>query len=136
MRRQRERLDRAVAALRRESAAAVEADRARFGTAARRLAGSGTGAVRSLGRDLPETRRRLARAARTAQATLRAQAEGIAARLRALDYRKTLERGYSLVWGEADELVRSARSLGAGERIRVRFHEGEVAAEVKDGGEK
>lgn len=72
----------------------------------------------------------IARAART---TLRREREWIQATeetVAGLGVRETLRRGFALVTDEDGRVVRSAAALSAGDSVRVRFADGEVAATV------
>jgi exodeoxyribonuclease VII large subunit len=56
-------------------------------------------------------------------------------RLDALSPLAVLARGYAVAYREgSDAAIREAASLSIGDRIRVRFHRGEIAAVVRGGG--
>jgi exodeoxyribonuclease VII large subunit len=58
-----------------------------------------------------------------------------AGRLESLSPLAVLDRGYALVWREVGgELVRDAKDLSSGDRLRLRFARGETWARVEDGG--
>jgi exodeoxyribonuclease VII large subunit len=55
--------------------------------------------------------------------------------LGAYDYRRQLERGYSVTRDESGRVVRSASELRAGDRMRTRLADGEVASIVSADGD-
>jgi exodeoxyribonuclease VII large subunit len=55
--------------------------------------------------------------------------------LGAYDYRRQLERGYSVTRDESGRVVRSASELRAGDRMRTRLADGEVASIVSTDGD-
>ncbi len=68
------------------------------------------------------------------QATLRerrAVLEGMAARLESVSPMRVLARGYVLVRDERGHAVTAAAALGAGQRLRLAFADGERAVEVR-----
>ncbi len=71
----------------------------------------------AIGRRLAQAQRRL---------------EPLAVRLDALSPLKVLERGYSIVQAEDGRIVKRATDAPAGASIRVRLHEGSLAALVQD----
>jgi exodeoxyribonuclease VII large subunit len=83
-------------------------------------------------------RRRSAAAERSAAAALRGRREALrraAVALRAHDPERTLERGYALAEDAAGEPVTSAAAALAARRVRLRFADGGVGAEIdRDGG--
>ena len=58
--------------------------------------------------------------------------QGLAGRLDALSPLRVLARGYSVTFDERGHVVTRSGQVAAGERLRVRLHEGELAAEVLD----
>ena len=67
----------------------------------------------------------------------RASLEGCADRLQALSPLAVLARGYAVAWREGTrKALTSAKEVGVGDRIRLRLHEGEVGAVVREGGRK
>jgi exodeoxyribonuclease VII large subunit len=74
---------------------------------------------------------RLRRAPALAVERKRARLEHAAGRLRALSPRSTLERGYSIVRGDAG-IVRSAAAVAPGERIDVEVADGRFGARVDE----
>ena len=87
---------------------------------------------------LDERRARVTEAERRARSALARGVERVGARmqsasasLRALDPTKVVERGYALVWREADhQLVRSVRQVQPDEGIHVSVADGEIGARV------
>ncbi|HEY2767573.1 MAG TPA: exodeoxyribonuclease VII large subunit [Solirubrobacteraceae bacterium] len=59
--------------------------------------------------------------------------ERLALSLAARDPQRTLERGYALVQSEQGEPIASAASARANARVRLRFADGSVAAEIDEG---
>jgi len=53
--------------------------------------------------------------------------------LAALSYRSVLGRGFALVRDQAGAPMRSAAAIGPGQRLRIEFADGEVAATARDG---
>jgi exodeoxyribonuclease VII large subunit len=53
-----------------------------------------------------------------------------ASKLHALSPLKTMERGYSLVYNEQQQLVKSTKHVSAGEMVRVRLSDGDLHCEV------
>jgi exodeoxyribonuclease VII large subunit len=72
------------------------------------------------------------RAAATLAERARARTDGLAARLAALSPLATLERGYALVERPSGGIVTSAAALGAGERVGLRFRDGQRVARMED----
>ena len=56
--------------------------------------------------------------------------EGLTARLDALSPLKVLARGYAVAFDQRGHALQRAAQVQAGERVRVRLHEGELSAEV------
>ncbi|MFL5391263.1 MAG: exodeoxyribonuclease VII large subunit, partial [Myxococcales bacterium] len=56
--------------------------------------------------------------------------EGLTARLDALSPLKVLARGYAVAFDERGHALLKAAQVLAGERVRVRLHEGELSAQV------
>lgn len=81
-----------------------------------------------------ELARRAERAERHRRSLLEARAAGLARRLEGLNPLAILERGYAVVRRADGSVVRSARTVKAGERIGVRVSDGEFGAEVLDAG--
>jgi exodeoxyribonuclease VII large subunit len=55
----------------------------------------------------------------------------LAGRLNTLSPLAVLARGYAVCWNaDRTAIIRSAASVGAGERVRVTLHEGELACEA------
>lgn len=76
---------------------------------------------------------RLARRMRLVAAQEKQRLGGLAARLDALSPLRVLARGYALAFDANDHVVQSARTLAAGDGIRVRFSDGSVHATVTAG---
>jgi len=74
------------------------------------------------------------RAAATLAERARARTDGLAARLTALSPLATLERGYALVERPSGGIVTSAAALLPGERVGLRFRDGQRAARIEDAG--
>lgn len=102
----------------------------RVDTLQRLLAREGLG-IGARGKDLGGLERRLALGAKAALATLVSRLGNSQARLSVLDHRKTMARGFSLVWDAAGSLVRDAEVVDAGDRVRIQFAKGGAEAEVK-----
>ncbi|MEH6459054.1 exodeoxyribonuclease VII large subunit [Chitinimonas sp. JJ19] len=75
---------------------------------------------------------RLARAQLREQERRQSRLGNLAGRLEALNPQAVLARGYSLVETSTGSLVRDAQQLRHGERLRLRFAEGEAAAVVTE----
>ncbi len=73
---------------------------------------------------------RLAGTARTLAPERKARVEGLAGRLDALGPGQVLRRGYVLVRRPDGETVTGTRSLAAGDRVELNFHDGRAAAEI------
>ena len=58
--------------------------------------------------------------------------EGLAGRLDALSPLRVLARGYAVAFDERGHVVASVTKVQPGERLRVRLHDGELLAEIKD----
>ncbi len=63
----------------------------------------------------------------------RARFGAVGAVLESLSYERVLERGFALVRDAAGEPVTSAAGVRLGERIAIRFRDGERAADIADG---
>ncbi|MDQ2982623.1 MAG: exodeoxyribonuclease VII large subunit [Actinomycetota bacterium] len=74
---------------------------------------------------------RLRAAPKLAVERKRAALENVAGKLRTLSPRATLNRGYAIVRSER-EILRSAKSLGAGDRVEVELAEGGFGARVEE----
>ena len=99
----------------------------------RSRAALGTGARRSLDRHaqrLVATHDRLGRAPTLLLERRRASLEHAAGRLRALSPQATLNRGYAIVRA-GESIVRSAETVGAGDRIDVEVADGKFGARVE-----
>jgi exodeoxyribonuclease VII large subunit len=73
---------------------------------------------------------------RAVGATIRQKGDRLAALeqfLAALSYRSVLGRGFALVRDQAGTPMRSAAAIGPGQRLRIEFADGEVAATARDG---
>jgi exodeoxyribonuclease VII large subunit len=77
------------------------------------------------------THERLASAPRLLLERRRSRLSAVAGRLRALSPQATLDRGYAIVRAEGT-VVRSSRTLAAGEAVDVRLAEGGFGARVED----
>jgi exodeoxyribonuclease VII large subunit len=82
-------------------------------------------------RDLATDGDRLSRAPALMLERKRAALEGVCGRLGALSPKATLTRGYAIVRTESG-IVRSARSLAAGDQVDVELAEGGFGAQVED----
>lgn len=100
----------------------------------RLLHASPTGAITRERRRAERCEERMANAAARALAAAHRTFGERASKLHALSPLAVLERGYALVRHDEDELrvVRSADALAPGDRVRVRFGDGEVRAEVHE----
>ena len=96
---------------------------ARLGAAARR-------SLARSGRSLEQAAARLAAAERLSIARSRRSLEQAALRLDGLSPLAVLGRGYAIALDEDGRAVRAAREVRAGERLRVRLHEGRLVVEV------
>jgi exodeoxyribonuclease VII large subunit len=83
-----------------------------------------------LHREVSRQEERLSYLARRALAARRHRFEGLAGRLDALSPLRVLARGYAVAFDSRGHALLSASQVVAGDRIRVRLHEGELAAEV------
>ena len=63
-------------------------------------------------------------------ATRRHRFEGLAGRLDALSPLRVLARGYAVAFDQRGHAITRAAQVEAGERVRVRLHEGELSAQV------
>ncbi len=91
----------------------------------------------ALKRDLSEKTRRVDQAASRLAVISRRDIErqslalkNISARLESLSHKKVLARGFALVTREDNSLVRSASSVSAGDSVRLRFADGDIAAHI------
>ena len=83
-----------------------------------------------LEREVARLEERLKALARRALAARRHRYEGLTARLDALSPLKVLARGYAVAFDERGHALVQAAQVRAGERVRVRLHEGELSAQV------
>jgi exodeoxyribonuclease VII large subunit len=83
-----------------------------------------------LHREVARLEERLKYLARRALAARRHRFEGLAGRLDALSPLRVLARGYAVAFDARGHALLSAGQVAAGERIRVRLHEGELEADV------
>jgi exodeoxyribonuclease VII large subunit len=60
-----------------------------------------------------------------------AHLNGTKATLRALSPQGTLERGFSIVRNEKNQIVKTAANAKAGELLRIKFAEGELTTRVE-----
>jgi len=109
---------------------APEARRAgRVALLAQRLAHRAPDTARARER-LQAQARQLSRAQSASLDERRAHVAALAAQLRAFDPQHTLERGYAIVRDAGGGIVRDADRLVAGDRLQLRFAQGEAQAEV------
>jgi exodeoxyribonuclease VII large subunit len=83
-----------------------------------------------LHREVARLEEKLSALVRRALTSRRQRYEGTKGRLEALDPLKVLARGYSVTFDERGHVVQSAAQVVAGERLRVRLHQGELDASV------
>ncbi|HYY52786.1 MAG TPA: exodeoxyribonuclease VII large subunit [Myxococcales bacterium] len=83
-----------------------------------------------LEREVARLEEKLKALARRALAARRHRYEGLTARLDALSPLKVLARGYAVAFDERGHALLQAAQVRAGERVRVRLHEGELSAQV------
>src|SRR5258706_1977897 len=83
-----------------------------------------------LHRETARLEEKLSALVRRALTSRRQRHEGTKGRLEALDPLKVLARGYSVTFDERGHVVQSAAQVVAGERLRVRLHQGELDASV------
>jgi exodeoxyribonuclease VII large subunit len=83
-----------------------------------------------LERETARLEQRLKALAGRALAARRHRYEGLTARLDALSPLKVLARGYAVAFDERGHALLQAAQVRAGERVRVRLHEGELSAQV------
>lgn len=76
--------------------------------------------------------RRLAPALRGRTRVAELELKRQAGRLEALSPLKVLSRGYSIAFDDTGRALRSARRAKAGDKIRLRLHEGELGAQVTE----
>jgi exodeoxyribonuclease VII large subunit len=77
--------------------------------------------------------RSASRASTSEQSRRRTELERLALALAAHDPDRTLARGYALVEDRAGDPLASAEVARAARRLRLRFHDGSVPAEVAPG---
>ena len=82
-------------------------------------------------RDLHANEHALAANMRASLVRLRSRLDGAQGRLDALSPLNILERGYSLVFDAAGNLVKDASQVKEGDRIRARLHRGEIRARIE-----
>jgi exodeoxyribonuclease VII large subunit len=96
-----------------------------------RLAAAHPAAVlHRLHREVARLEERLKYLARRALAARRHRFEGLAGRLDALSPLRVLARGYAVAFDPRGHALLASSQVAAGERIRVRLHEGELEADV------
>jgi len=83
-----------------------------------------------LEREVARLEQKLKALAGRALAARRHRYEGLTARLDALSPLKVLDRGYAVAFDERGHALLQAAQVRAGERVRVRLHEGELSAQV------
>jgi exodeoxyribonuclease VII large subunit len=83
-----------------------------------------------LEREVARLEQKLKALAGRALAARRHRYEGLTARLDALSPLKVLARGYAVAFDERGHALLQAAQVLAGERVRVRLHEGELSAQV------
>jgi exodeoxyribonuclease VII large subunit len=83
-----------------------------------------------LEREVARLEQKLKALAGRALAARRHRYEGLTARLDALSPLKVLARGYAVAFDERGHALVQAAQVRAGERVRVRLHEGELSAQV------
>jgi exodeoxyribonuclease VII large subunit len=86
--------------------------------------------IRRQAQDLDAARQRAGRAVRTRLGTAEADLTHLRHRVRALSPAATLARGYAVAQAPDGRVVRSPADVGAGDRLRIRVRDGEIAAEV------
>ena len=86
--------------------------------------------LRRLEREVARLEQKLKALAGRALAARRHRYEGLTARLDALSPLKVLARGYAVAFDERGHALLQAAQMRAGERVRVRLHEGELSAQV------
>ncbi len=124
-----QRLDLLATRLAREPNGAVKTARSCLQALARRLC-PGDAVLEREGGRLEESVRRLQRETVLALGELRDRTDKAAFRLSSFDSRKTLARGYSLVWAPDGRLLCSANGLAEGDRLTIQFAEGKTVAKV------
>lgn len=80
--------------------------------------------------DVARLSEKLKALARRLLATRRHRFEGLSGRLEALSPLKVLARGYAVAFDERGHALTKASQVEAGERLRVRLHEGELFTQV------
>jgi exodeoxyribonuclease VII large subunit len=127
-------------------ARAGKIDRERRGERLSRLEARLRAALASRARLAAHQAERFRERAAAAQARLRrAAASGLEQRgaalasldqfLSALSYRNVLKRGFALVRDESGAALRSAAAIGPGQKLRIEFADGEIAARAQGDGE-
>jgi exodeoxyribonuclease VII large subunit len=86
--------------------------------------------LRASRQHLAHLTKRLVSAMKHEIAQIRAQLDRSKARLSGLDHLGVLARGYSLTLNSANEILRDAASVTAGERIVTRLAKGEIESQV------
>jgi len=82
--------------------------------------------------ELDGTLKRMARTLEGKQRETGMRLESATRHLALLDYRKTLERGYTMV-RKNGKMVTSAKHLHAEETVDLLFHDGTLPAEIRSG---
>ncbi len=119
-------------AMRRATAAALRDHRAALRHADAVIAAHRPGPrIEILRRNLGRIQGAMAESARRRLAQQRDRLAGAAALLGALSPTATLARGYSITFDEDGRVVRSARDLGPGKKIRTRFSDGDAESIVR-----
>ena len=85
-----------------------------------------------LEREVVRLEQRLRALAERALAARRHRHDGLAARLDALSPLKVLARGYAVAFDPQGHAVLKSSQVRAGERVRIRLHQGELVAEVEE----
>lgn len=88
--------------------------------------------MQQLSEELDSTVERMARTLEGKQRETGMRLEAAARHLGLLDYRKTLERGYTLVRRKG-HMVTSAKNLRPEETVELLFHDGTLPAEIRSG---
>jgi exodeoxyribonuclease VII large subunit len=82
---------------------------------------------------LTAARARLDSADNTARHRAQARLASVAGRLENLSPLAVLARGYAVCWNaDRTAIIRSAATVSAGDRVRVRLQDGEIHCEVRD----
>ncbi len=81
---------------------------------------------------LDQVNERLLRAFEHNLALRRSQRDGLEARLRSLDPRAVMQRGFALLWQSDGSLVRSAGQVSPGQRLSAQLADGRLGVEVRD----